>query len=240
MGGGRNVEIFGCGKPKSGVSKMRRLHAPHLNADRLTSLFRAVHRNEPRALDRLLSAIRPVMFSYFLRHVDEETADDLAQIALIRIDKALPRIDPERANGFVAKIAANLLRTTFRRQARDSRRLAFDISPDEIESTFTADADTDQQDLLEAVRRVSVRSLPNELRDIVLALLRGQSRADIALKQRVSQITVRTRLMRARVILRQELNSRPSTRLLTSRDEATVTRLIQTDGESRTLRRPPE
>jgi DNA-directed RNA polymerase specialized sigma24 family protein len=40
---------------------------------------------------------------------------------------------------------------------------------------------------------------------VVLALLRGQTTAEIAASQGVSPITVRTRLMRARAILRREL-----------------------------------
>jgi RNA polymerase sigma-70 factor (ECF subfamily) len=184
---------------------MRRFHALRLNSDRLTALVCAAQRDEPRAVDKLLSTLRPALLSYFATRVGEETADDLAQIALIRFHRALPRIDPERADRFVAKVAKNLLRTTFRRQARDSGRLALDIGPDEIESGSTADANVEQQDLLEAIRRATTHALPHELRDIVLALLRGESRADIALTQGVSQITVRTRLMRARVILRREL-----------------------------------
>jgi RNA polymerase sigma factor (sigma-70 family) len=137
--------------------------------------------------------------------VPDDLADDLAQIALIRIVKALPRIDPTRASGFIGTIGQNLLRTAFRRQARDARRVAPSITPDELESGVTADQEVDLQDLLDAVMRASSRTLTHELRDVVTALLRGEDRADIAAKQGISQITVRTRLMRARVILREEL-----------------------------------
>ena len=184
---------------------MRASGAIDLNGDQLTRLVTAAQQDETRALDRLLSTVRPALFSYFARRVPDDLADDLAQIALIRIVKALPRIDPKRASGFIGTIGQNLLRTAFRRQARDARRVAPSITPDELESGVTADQEVDLQDLLDAVMRASSRTLPHELRDVVTALLRGQDRADIAATQGISQITVRTRLMRARVILREEL-----------------------------------
>ncbi|HXL87357.1 MAG TPA: sigma-70 family RNA polymerase sigma factor [Gemmatimonadaceae bacterium] len=184
---------------------MRASGAIDLNGDQLTLLVTAAQQDETRALDKLLSTVRPALFSYFARRVPEDLADDLAQIALIRIVKALPRIDPTRASGFIGTIGQNLLRTAFRRQARDARRVAPSITPDELESGVTADQEVDLQDLLDAVMRASSRTLTHELRDVVTALLRGEDRADIAAKQGISQITVRTRLMRARVILREEL-----------------------------------
>ena len=184
---------------------MRASGAIDLNGDQLTLLVTAAQQDETRALDRLLSMVRPALFSYFARRVPDDLADDLAQIALIRIVKALPRIDPERASGFIGTIGHNLLRTAFRRQARDARRVAPSVTPDELESGVTADQEVDLQDLLDAVMRASSRSLTHELRDVVTALLRGQDGAAIAATQGISQITVRTRLMRARVILREEL-----------------------------------
>ena len=184
---------------------MRTSGAIDLNGDQLTLLVTAAQQDETRALDKLLSTVRPALFSYFARRVPDDLADDLAQIALIRIVKALPRIDPTRASGFIGTIGQNLLRTAFRRQARDARRVAPSITPDELESGVTADQEVDLQDLLDAVMRASSRTLTHELRDVVTALLRGEDRADIAAKQGISQITVRTRLMRARVILREEL-----------------------------------
>ncbi|GAC1417945.1 MAG: RNA polymerase sigma-70 factor [Gemmatimonadaceae bacterium] len=182
-------------------------------ADRLAVLVRAAkddeHKalkdGEHKALDVLLSTVRAALFSHFCRRVSEDVADDLAQIALLRIVKALPRIEPERASAFIGTIAKNLLRTSLRRQARDSERLSPSITPDEIESGITADAQVEHEDLIQAVLRASRQSLPRELRDVVQALLRGESRADIAATRGISQITVRTRLMRARLILREEL-----------------------------------
>jgi RNA polymerase sigma factor (sigma-70 family) len=176
-----------------------------LNRDQLTGLVTAAQQDETRALNKLLSTVRPALYAYFARRVPTDLADDLAQIALIRIVKALPRIEPERASGFIGTIAHNLLRTAFRREAREARRVAPSVTPDELESDVTADQEVELQDLLDSVMRASGRTLTHELRDVVTALLRGQDRAAIAATQGISQITVRTRLMRARVILREEL-----------------------------------
>jgi RNA polymerase sigma factor (sigma-70 family) len=200
-----------------------------LNRDQLAGLITAAQQDETRALNKLLSTVRPALFAHFARRVPTDLADDLAQIALIRIVKALPRIEPERASGFIGTMAHNLLRTAFRRQAREARRVAASVTPDELESEVTADQEVDLQDLLDAVMRASSRTLTHELRGVVTALLRGQDRADIAATQGISQITVRTRLMRARVILREELG------------EAAVTgRGAQNSKSPRTTRLIPE
>src|SRR5947207_5916478 len=137
---------------------MRHSGAIDLNGDQLALLITAAQQDETRGLDRLLSTIRPALFSYFARRVPDDLADDLAQIALIRIVNALPRIDPKRASGFIGTIGHNLLRTAFRRQARDARRAAASITPDELESDVTADQEVELQDLLDADMRASSRT----------------------------------------------------------------------------------
>ena len=183
---------------------MRHAYVVRLKDADLPTLIRAAQRDEPRAVDKLLGTIRPSLIRYFSRKLTPDLAEDLAQVTLIRTIKALPRIDAERAGAFIARIAQNLLRSAYKSRVRDARRYA-GISVDEIESSSTSDAEVEQQDLIAAVRSASERVLPRELREIILALLRGQSHAEIALKQGISRVTVRTRLMRAREILRREL-----------------------------------
>lgn len=206
---------------------MRQSESLDLNGDQLALLVTAAKQDETRALNRLLSTIRPALFSYFARRVPSDLADDLTQVALIRVVKALPRIDPTRASGFIGTIGHNVLRTAFRREARDARRVASSVTPDELESDVTADREVEMHDLLDAVMRASARTLTHELRDVVTALLRGEDRAEIATTQGISQITVRTRLLRARVILREELGEAAGTgRGTPSGKSARTTRLI--------------
>lgn len=191
---------------------MRHTYVVRLKDADLPTLIRAAQRDEPRAVDTLLGAIRPSLIRYFSQRLTPDLAEDLAQVALVRTVKALPRIEAERASAFIARIAQNLLRSAYKSRVRDARRYA-GVSVDEIESASASDADVEQQDLIAAVRSASERALPRELRDIIFALLRGQSHAEIAAKQGISRVTVRTRLMRAREILRRELahNAAPAT-----------------------------
>ena len=162
----------------------------------------------PGAVDALLAAVRPALVAFFAGHLPRDTAEDLTQIALFRIAHALPWIDAERADRFVATIARNLLRTAWRRRAREERRSApvmmADLS-DAVERITLADVHAEYEDLARTVHRVAAASLPEPLHAVVLGLLRGESSAEIAERLHISTVTVRTRLMRARVILRQAL-----------------------------------
>ena len=183
-----------------------RPHTPvRLNSEELERLVKAAQREGGKELNSLLRAIRAPLLGYFMRRVSADEADDLAQLALLRVAKALPRIDADRASAFVGTVARNLLRTAQRRTARDARRFIYNDAIDSIESVLRADEEAEHHEFLAAIQSVSIRALPGELREIVDGLLRGQSYAEIAVRQGVRQVTVRTRLLRARAILREEL-----------------------------------
>lgn len=176
------------------------------DAERITLLVREAQRDAPGALDRLLAALRPALVAFFSDRLSHEVAEDLAQNALSRVARALRRIDPERADAYVATVARNLLRTAHRRRAIDNRRhVEMDLA--EIpERRQAAERQVEYEELARAVHRVVGANLSPPLAEIVLGLLRGESPTEIAVRQGVSAITVRTRLMRARAILRRELH----------------------------------
>ena len=175
---------------------------PH---DRLGDLVRAVHRGGPRALDNLLIAIRPSLVAFFARRISPAVSEDLAQVALMRIARAVERIDPERADRYLMTVAHNLLRTEFRRRARDERReLSLDYAAD-VEAPIVLHLEVEQKEFARAIHRASLETLPTSLREIVLGLLRGLTPAEIAEQQHLNPITIRTRLLRARALLRSEL-----------------------------------
>jgi RNA polymerase sigma factor (sigma-70 family) len=183
-----------------------RPHKPvRLNPEELERLVKAAQREGGKELNNLLRAIRAPLLGYFMRRLPADEADDLAQLALLRVARALPRIDADRASAFVGTVARNLLRTAQRRMARDARRFTYNDAIDSIESISRADEAVEHHEVLAAIQSVSVRALPAELRDIVDGLLRGLSYAEIAVTQGVRQVTVRTRLLRVRAILREEL-----------------------------------
>jgi DNA-directed RNA polymerase specialized sigma24 family protein len=62
-------------------------------------------------------------------------------------------------------------------------------------------------EILDRILQSSRTSLPESLREIVLGLIEGESTSDIAAQQMINPITVRTRLLRARALLRLYLES---------------------------------
>jgi RNA polymerase sigma factor (sigma-70 family) len=174
-------------------------------AAKLTCLIREAQKKQGRALELLLAALRPALVSYFVHRLNEDVADDLAQCALLRIAGALDRIDPERADGYVATVARNLLRTAYRRRMIDSRRLADVECLEVLDWREPPDRLTEYEELVRVVHRVADSALSPELADIIRGLLHGETTSEIAARQRVSPVTIRTRLLRARLVLRAEL-----------------------------------
>lgn len=175
--------------------------------EELSRLVEAAQHGEARAVDTLLGTLRPPLLTFFARRLPLDTAEDLVQLALVRITGALPRILPERADRYVMTVARNLIRTEYRRRAREAYRLvALDVA-NIIASPDSVDTQYHYRELALAVHRASVEVLPPPLRAVVLGLLAGQTPAEIAASLHLSPITVRTRLLRARTILRHELRS---------------------------------
>lgn len=186
------------------VSRSMRRYVAWPPPDELIHLVRSTQQEEPGALDGLLSALRPAFLAYFAYRLSDDSAEDLTQVALFRIARAVPRIVPDRADRYIRTVARNLLRTAYRHHARDSRRYASDDFIEHAESPAAGDLDVEYRELAHAIE-ASTAALPPPLARIVLGLLRGESAADIAADQQVSPITIRTRLIRARAFLRREL-----------------------------------
>ena len=173
----------------------------------LADLVRTAQRGGDRALDSLLERLRPSLVAYFRPRLSASAADDLAQLALVRIARALDRIDPLRADRYISTVARNLLRTEYRRRAKELERSAPLELAEAVESPDSVDLELEYRELVVAVHRTSVSSLAPELGTIVLGLLRGLTTDEIAAREGVSPITIRTRLLRARALLRRELQA---------------------------------
>src|SRR3989441_11726087 len=173
-------------------------------SEMLGQLVREAQRDGPDALNRLLATLRPALMRFFERRFPPEVTEDLAQLALMRIAKALRRIDPERADSYTITVARNLLRTAYRERARDVHRYV-PVAADLASATLPPDSQAEYEELVLAVHRAVLTKLPHPLRQIVDELLEDKSPLQIADELHVSPVTVRTRLMRARWILRREL-----------------------------------
>ena len=171
----------------------------------LARLVREAHAGRPHAVDELLTTLRPALMAFFQQRQPADTAEDLTQLALIRISGAISRIDPERADSYISTVARNLLRTAYRVRARDKAREsetdAFELPANAVDGERRAE----YSDLALAVHRACLTKLGTGLREVAVGLLNGATAAEIADSLQISPVTVRTRLMRVRAVLRYEL-----------------------------------
>src|SRR6266567_2672619 len=170
----------------------------------LGQLVREAQRDGTDALNRLLATLRPALVTFFERRLPSDQTEDLAQLALMRIARALRRIDPERADSYTITVARNLLRTAYRERARDLNRWV-PVDAKLPSAVPLPDLQAEYEELVLAVHRAVLTNLPRPLREIVKGALEDQSPSEIAEELHVNAVTVRTRLMRARWILRREL-----------------------------------
>lgn len=171
----------------------------------LAELVRNARANDPIAVEVLLTAIRPALLVFFRQRSDPDHAEDLAQLALLRISRAIDRIDPVRADLYLSTVARNLLRTNYRSAARDRRRSAPLADAAEMPNESNPTGNAELEDLMLAVHRACLNIGQPALRDVALGVLGGESTSELAHRLEISPITVRTRLMRVRALLRQQL-----------------------------------
>ena len=175
-----------------------------LDPDEVTDLVRAAQHGEPGALDQLLGTLRLRLVTRFAGPLEPDVAEDVAQMALIRIASGLDRIEPDRGAQFVVTVALNRLRSECRYEAREARRLAPWEHLPSLEAFGGPVEEVEHRDLVRATER-AIRALPRDLQDVVVGVLRGLSPKEIADERGLNPRTVRTRLWRARKRLRPQL-----------------------------------
>lgn len=176
-------------------------------AEDLTRLVRNAQSGTPRAVDELLTALRPSLLAFFQQRLSADTTEDLAQLALIRISGAVARIDPERADSYISTVARNVVRTAYQLNARERARQGESDLAELPAREMRADARLEYAELLRAIHRTCLTKVQPGLREVAAGVLRGESATEIATELNISPITVRTRMMRVRAILRRELGA---------------------------------
>ena len=146
-----------------------------------------------------------MLLHFFARRLPSDGAEDLAQVALIRVARALGRIEPERAADFVVTVAENRLRSERRRRAREAQRFTRIELAQAVPAPDASDQEAETHELARAIQQACRTTLPPDLGEIVLGLLRGLSQSEIAAQYQVPAATIRTRLRRVRALLRVEL-----------------------------------
>jgi len=176
-------------------------------AEVLTRLVRGAQAGKTIEIERLLQALRPGLFAFYQHRLSADAAEDLTQLALIRITGAVARIDPVRADSYISTVARNVLRSNYRTVLRDRAREVDECASEEPADPTTTDARIEYADLVRAIHRTCLTKIQPGLREVAIGLLEGESTNQIAAKLQISPITVRTRLMRVRAILRRELRA---------------------------------
>ena len=175
-----------------------------LDQDEMIHLVRAAQRGDPRAVDLLLTRLRPSFLTFFARRIGRDAAEDAAQLALISIASALPGIDAERARSYVVTVARNGLRKARRRRAREARRFVPVELAEAVESPVTADREVEYHDLACALE-AGLATLRPALRDVLLGPLHELGQATLAAEEHVGSATIRSRRRYARARLRLAL-----------------------------------
>lgn len=134
-------------------------------------------------------------------------AEDVSQDVFVAVFRGLGRYDPARATftTYLYGIARNLSRERTRKEARFSPLEA--LGPDSTHVGYVADpaAALEECQLASHVRRALERLPPRGREIVVLCDLHGLSYADAGAVAGISTAAVRSRLHRARQLLRRRL-----------------------------------
>jgi len=137
---------------------------------------------------------------------NDEDAQDLVQEALIRVRKGLERYEPGSLEGWLARIVTNV----FLDEVRRRKRRPADALPDDPERVLppAPAADEVSTGLSDEVQR-ALGTLPDDFRvPVVLCDMSDLSYEQIAQATGVPVGTVRSRIHRGRVMLREALAHR--------------------------------
>jgi RNA polymerase sigma-70 factor (ECF subfamily) len=139
---------------------------------------------------------------------DVHDSEDVAQETFIRATKNMERLPLIRdQRGWLARIAWRLAITKWNRTKR-RRRVEIDISDDSARvaaSALNTELAVENKQLVETVNRLT-SSLPDDLRHaLVLSTIEEMGTREVAEILQISEVTVRTRVHRARKLLREKL-----------------------------------
>lgn len=170
------------------------------------------------SLDQLLARYRPRLRTFFLKRLeDTERADDLSSEVVVRIQRHRHRYDPSRRfSTWVFTIAMNLFKNELRSIERNPTRpftdCAVQVHPGEplraFEPVCTDPSPEEQAYAGELRERIdaALAEIPELFRTpFVLYAVEGYPLQDVATVLEVPVGTVKSRLYRARALLREAL-----------------------------------
>jgi RNA polymerase sigma-70 factor (ECF subfamily) len=135
---------------------------------------------------------------------NDADAQDLAQEALVRVRRGLEHYQPGSLEGWLARIVTNV----FLDEVRRRRRRPTSALPEQADRVLPPTVGADEaSELLSDEIQSALQALPEEFRvAVVLCDVVGMSYDEIAESQQVPVGTVRSRIHRARKLLRTALS----------------------------------
>jgi len=143
------------------------------------------------------------IYQYCVHRVGQHLAEDVTAETFLVAYERRHRYDPRRpvAGPWLYGIATNLVRRRRAAQARDQRWVAELAGPDPAERV----AERADAEVLVRSLSAALAGLPRRQRDVLYLLMAGLQQDEVAVALDISPATVRSRLHRARVPLRQAL-----------------------------------
>lgn len=152
-------------------------------------------------LRRLFDRCYPALVRFLYRRLgDRDLAEDLAQEAFIR----LVREDPERPEGWLFVVAANLARDAHRRDFRRARRLALLAGQQDTVAAPSGEQQLEQGETVASVR-LALEALSERDRTLLLLHEEGVPYRELARAIQVKESSVAPLLNRARQRLLRRL-----------------------------------
>jgi RNA polymerase sigma-70 factor (ECF subfamily) len=166
-------------------------------------------RDKRQEFERLIREVFPSLYGAARRFaVDEETAKDLTQEAILRGFQAYDKFDGKNFKAWILTILTNLYINDYRRKKREPEVLSID-SEDWLAETIVSTDDVEDevlQDVLSEDVELALSRLPVEFRTaVVLSDIEDMSYQEIAEAMGVPIGTVRSRIARGREMLRKLL-----------------------------------
>lgn len=182
------------------------LMAAHERSDRRdAALIARARKGDPSALDEIVRRHQTRVYNLAYRMLRQrEEAEDVTQEAFLRAFDALPRLrDDASFRSWLCRIAANLCLARLRSTARQAE-VATDPS-------LLAEPQAPTPEIIAQVRAAIARLPPKYRLAVVAFYLEGRSYREAARLAGVPVLTLKTRLYRARRMLRDLLGEGDST-----------------------------
>lgn len=186
------------------------------------SLVRMAAAGEVSAFPELMRRHGPAMHAYLARRSGRDTADDLLSEVFLRAYSALPHYDQRWADArpWLYGITRNVLREHRRRNAAEDGRAHFAQLAADEDPWPEVDDRLDAAARWSSMRRALTTLAARDREVLLLVTWEGLTPAEAAVALGIPQGTARSRLYRARAIMRQLLDGDPAERASAAYKEA--------------------